>query len=641
MTTKRWTHSRLLVSLIAVGVAFLTLVLLTLSPESGGAVGENSLTFPDPATADDTGTESSMKLDANGFPVVAYKAITTAVQPPQNQIRLLHCNDVNCAGGDESVEIAFTTPFGVSSPSLSLDSAGNPIITFIHAGINVVHCTDPNCAGGDESLVTHVPSGFSSFASHVLAPGGLPVVIFGQTGMQLLRCANTNCTGLTNDPTFNIQAANTGMYSLAIDASGFPVVSYRGPGGLQLLHCNDANCAGGDESVTVLDSPATGRFTSLVLAGGNPVIVYETDTGDAGRTQLKVARCDDPNCAAGGDTFEVITPGDRDSGAADLALDAAGHPVVSYYGEFQLATGVVHCNDPACSGGDESDVIATTAGGNPATDGATSLVLDANGLPIVSLYKGIGNDLAILHCGDVNCSVPPLPTATATVPPTNTPPATDTPVPSATPTNTLPPTNPHTPTNTPTNTPTTTHTPTHTATPTHTPTSTATRTNTSTDTPTATNTPTSTATTTGTLVATSTHTPTNTPTSTHTPTSTATRTNTPTSTATPSNTPTATATRTNTPTATATFTRTPTPTRTPTRRPTPTPTTAAGTSGCADFNGDGVVSMRDVWDVLVGTLQTRYVRAYDLNFDGRVNLRDLIIAVTQLGRRCSELRPGG
>ena len=390
------------------------------------AVGENSLTFPDPATADDTGAESSMKLDANGFPVVAYRTI--AGQPNPGQIRLLHCNDVNCAGGDESIEIAFASPFGVFSPSLSLDSAGNPIITFVHFGINVLHCNDVNCAGNDESLVMHGAC-CPSEARHVLAPGDLPVVFFRHNGMQMLRCANTNCTSLSNDSTLLIQPANTYSYSVALDANGFPVVGYIGNntasgGDLMLMHCNDVNCDpavnGAESNLLIDDSTIGGRkvfsHVALALVSGNPVVAYSHyDT-----SVLKVARCNDPNCAAGGDTIEPLNT-NTGAHSPGIAIDADGFPVVIYYDGFGQ-TFALHCNDASCSGGNESNHLVLTHGSNsPTASSPPSIALDGNGIPIASMYKNNGNDLAILHCGDVNCSVPALPTPTNTPPPTNTP----------------------------------------------------------------------------------------------------------------------------------------------------------------------------------------------------------------------------
>jgi hypothetical protein len=233
-----------------------------------------------------------------------------------------------------------------------------------------MHCNDVNCAGNDESLVTQVPIGIFE-ATHVLAAGDLPVVAFAgaccdgsaSTGLRVLRCANTNCSTLSNDPTFIVLRGNNAQFSIVLDASGFPVVSYNESGaGLKVLHCNDANCVGGDESVTTLDPTQNNKFTSMALVNGNPVIAY---TSGSGPPDITVARCDDPNCTGGGETIEVLTNDCcQNRGSAAIAIDASGNPVVAYYRGGGLGTHVIHCNDAACAGGDDSDFAAITTGGN-------------------------------------------------------------------------------------------------------------------------------------------------------------------------------------------------------------------------------------------------------------------------------------
>jgi hypothetical protein len=84
-----------------------------------------------------------------------------------------------------------------------------------------------------------------------------------------------------------------------------------------------------------------------------------------------------------------------------LALDSNGFPVVSYYDNTYGLLKVLHCNDPSCMGEDES---IQTVDSNGIVGLFTSLVLDANGFPVISYYNFTSFDLKVVHCNDVNCA---------------------------------------------------------------------------------------------------------------------------------------------------------------------------------------------------------------------------------------------
>jgi hypothetical protein len=261
------------IALILSIAALATLVALV-STQPGFGEGTNSITSPD--TLGRVGFYASVALDSGGNPVVAYGRWGGGV-------KLLHCNDPNCSGDDES--IAVPDAEGGSHNSLVLDSDGNPVVSYSGGtDLKVLHCNDPNCKGADES---------------VTSPDTL-----GDVGH---------------------------FASLALDRFGHPVVSYFDNDNylLKVLHCNDPNCSGGDESITSPDTAAFGKSTSLALdSSGNPVVSYYNN--DSNNYDLRVLHCNDPNCSGGDDNISTPDPDGWTGWSSSLTLDANGHPVISY-----------------------------------------------------------------------------------------------------------------------------------------------------------------------------------------------------------------------------------------------------------------------------------------------------------------------
>ncbi|WP_457668973.1 hypothetical protein [Thiolapillus sp.] len=342
----------------------------TVAVDSGGMVGDYT----------------SLALDASGYPVISYYDGTNL------DLKLAHCNDAYCTGGDESIVTVDSDDWVGRHTSLALDASGYPVISYAdvaNGDLKLAHCNDANCEGGDDSIVT-VDSSGTRYTSLVLDAGGHPVISYnaGNFDLKLAHCFNSDCSSrslVTVD-----SGGSVGLFtSLALDASGHPVISYYDStnGDLKLAHCNDANCAGDDESLVTVDSSGTvGAYTSLALdASGYPVIsYYDSTNGD-----LKLAHCNDANCE-GGDESLVTVDSDGNVGTfTSLALDASGNPVISYIDFTNYDLKLVHCNDNFCTGGDE--LIVTLDSGYVRE--YTSLALDASGNPVISYPDYANNSL--------------------------------------------------------------------------------------------------------------------------------------------------------------------------------------------------------------------------------------------------------
>jgi hypothetical protein len=356
-------------------------------------------------------------LDGAGNPLVSYYDATNA------DLKVMHCNDANCAAGGEAINSPDTEGTVGNHTSLALDGEGYPVISYYDPGLSqsdlkLLHCNDAHCAGGDESITTpDTVDNVGQYTSLALDANGYPVVSYHDmtsVDLKVMHCNDPNCAGGDESITSPDTGGSVGRHtSLVLDTDGYPVVSYYdfSSADLKVMHCNDPDCAGDDESITSPDTAGSvGTYTSLALDGaGNPVVSYYDTTND----DLKILHCNDPNCDPTAGGAESITSPDTAGSVGQytsLVLDGDGNPVVSYYDQTNGDLKVLHCNDPDCTGNDESITSPDTAG---VVGSHTALALDGAGYPVVAYRDATGADLKILHCFNPDCSLNVAPQATA------------------------------------------------------------------------------------------------------------------------------------------------------------------------------------------------------------------------------------
>jgi hypothetical protein len=144
-----------------------------------------------------------------------------------------------------------------------------------------------------------------------------------------------------------------------------------------------------------------GEYSSLALdALGNPVISYFAD--DAG--DLKLAHCGSVNCGGTNSVQLVDVPG-LVGVQSSLVIDANGNPVISYFDSGDGALKLARCGNPDCSAGNTIERVDTGGPRIRVVGLYSSIALDSAGNPVISYYDASNDDLKLVHCGSPDCSV--------------------------------------------------------------------------------------------------------------------------------------------------------------------------------------------------------------------------------------------
>jgi len=381
-----------------VGLAALVLLLCR-----GVVRADNSITAPDRNGT--TGLYPSLELDAGGNPVIAY------YRSDSGNLKIMHCNDPNCAGDDESIESVDATGTVGINPALKLDRFGYPVVSYYdntNGDLKVLHCNDPDCSGGDDSITSPVTVGDVGFYSDLFVDViHHPNIAFYDTTNDLIkfmRCNDDDCAGANE--TITAVGVEAQFVTMAPDSSGFPVIAWRNTNPifdtLWIIHCDDFDCTSHSDE-TPDPGFGTGLFPSMVLDDfGNPVVSYKA----LSFADLTILHCNDPDCDGAAESITTPIPTGSTGAWSSVKLDSLGNAVVSYYDESDDTLGILRCNDPDCAGSGDTIAMPDTAAADVGL--YTSLELDEEGNPVVAYYNATHGNLKLLHCDTPDCLPRPL-----------------------------------------------------------------------------------------------------------------------------------------------------------------------------------------------------------------------------------------
>lgn len=306
------------------------------------------------------GEYSSLQISANGKPVVAwYDTIN-------DDLAFARCPNIDCSGDDVLRTLDGSAEDTGRDVSMVLDANGLPRIAYVNTtqhSLQFAGCEGPACLNVAITEVDDDPvNSLGTDTQMVIGTDGLPVIVYLDTSADAVlvaKCIDVDCSPGAQLNTLATQVPTTiGVSpSIAIGTNGNPVISYFDEDdlALKIARCNDSACVT-PATITPIDDVSNvdaGRYSSIAIRpDGMPVISYQyRDLGGAGGSGLRVAECTTVDCTGEVRIIDIdFRPGEITGVRSDIAIGSDGGVVVSYYDTTTTSLKLAKCNAQTCEG---------------------------------------------------------------------------------------------------------------------------------------------------------------------------------------------------------------------------------------------------------------------------------------------------
>ncbi len=324
-------------------------------------------------------------------------------QPAGGPMLATVCNDAACAN-PQRLTLEAGPGFGPTSVALAY-SAGRPLIHYQDAVLSELRstqCTTTACT----ALIRRIANGIPAFAPDLaLRADGRPVTIWTKLRRPRIGvCTDRLCSSVVYRDTGGANA-DASRPSIAVRPDGRPFAYYSNVGGSAAWDCADTDCSSGTQREVSGSGNATGDFTELAIRpDGRPLMLYMSRSTNA----VFLFSCADVNCSSGQTRLVVDEPDPAQQSTSlaslGLAIGGDGRPVITWGltrqptpGTFAGELRVARCDDPECT-----SVSVRTLGTEQVFNGG-GIAVRADNRPVL-LENSFSGTRSLITCADASCS---------------------------------------------------------------------------------------------------------------------------------------------------------------------------------------------------------------------------------------------
>ena len=288
---------------------------------------------------------------------------------------------------------------------------GKPIISYNgtsngSGSLNIFKCNNVQCTNGGVIKVLDNNQFVGTRNSMAMGVDGFPIIVYDDAfnqSVKVVKCSSFDCSSFNSPLTLqdNVDELVDSSFNIVIGHDGNPVISYFSSGGadllaqeLKVLACTTPNCSSYNQPITVYNQNTTNNSLAIG-ADGNPILSFFDGSN------LRFIKCTTKTCSTFLDSIILDNTGFSAGESSSIALGATGNPIISYYhNDSNKALKFINCLNTDCT--QISNPIVLDDLGDVGSE--TSMVVDINGIPVISYFDFTSLSLKLIKCSSIDCS---------------------------------------------------------------------------------------------------------------------------------------------------------------------------------------------------------------------------------------------